>query len=149
MTFWLDIDGFQGFPAKTNEGNLDWSPSTSLPKLTHQKDFYVPERDSLKGKQRAWFFSGSFHFSFPEKDTYAPVVSITPKTMGPNQWYHFGVGAPPIFVYVRGWIRMFTGSTIWILKSPWPGEPSGATGTRARKCAPVLQKRSQAPRCSE
>ena len=26
-----------------------------------------------------------------------------------NQWYHFWVGAAPIFVYFSGWIGMFTG----------------------------------------
>ena len=30
--------------------------------------------------------------------------------VGQNQWYHFGVGAPPIVVYLVG-IGMFTGGT--------------------------------------
>ena len=34
--------------------------------------------------------------------------------MGQNQWYHFGVGAPPILSILVG-IGMFIGSTIWIL----------------------------------
>ena len=32
-----------------------------------------------------------------------------------NEWYHLGVGVPPIFVYFSGWIGMFTGGTIWLL----------------------------------
>ena len=35
--------------------------------------------------------------------------------VGQDQWYHFGVGAPPISVYFSGWIGMFTEGTIWIL----------------------------------
>ena len=34
--------------------------------------------------------------------------------VGPNRWYHFGVGAPPILEPIVG-IGMFTGGTIWIL----------------------------------
>ena len=30
--------------------------------------------------------------------------------LNPNQWYHFGAGAPAILVYFSGWIGMFTGS---------------------------------------
>ena len=32
-----------------------------------------------------------------------------------NQWYHFGVGAPPILKPILVGIGMFTGGTIWIL----------------------------------
>ena len=35
---------------------------------------------------------------FPEP--YPP--PIAKRAMGQNQWYHFGVGAPPILVYVSG-----------------------------------------------
>ena len=35
--------------------------------------------------------------------------------MGQHQWYHFGVGAPPMLVYLSGDFGMFTGGTIWIL----------------------------------
>ena len=31
--------------------------------------------------------------------------------VGQNQWYHFGVGAPPILIYVSGDWGMFTGGT--------------------------------------
>ena len=34
--------------------------------------------------------------------------------VGQDQWYHFGVGAPPFSSIVVG-IGMFTGGTIWIL----------------------------------
>ena len=35
--------------------------------------------------------------------------------MGQNQWYYFGVGAPPIVEPILVGIEMFTGGTIWIL----------------------------------
>ena len=35
--------------------------------------------------------------------------------VGQNQWYHFGVGAPPILEPILVGIGMFTGGTIWIL----------------------------------
>ena len=31
--------------------------------------------------------------------------------VGPNQWYHFGVGAPPILGFILVGIGMFTGVT--------------------------------------
>ena len=38
----------------------------------------------------------------------------THMAVGQNQWYHFGVGAPPILEPIVG-VGMFTGGTIWIL----------------------------------
>ena len=35
--------------------------------------------------------------------------------VGQNQWYHFGIGAPPILVHFSGWIRMSAGGTIGVL----------------------------------
>ena len=35
--------------------------------------------------------------------------------VGQNQWYHLGVGAPPILEPILVGIGMFTGGTIWIL----------------------------------
>ena len=32
-----------------------------------------------------------------------------------NQWYHFGVGAPPILEPILVGVGMFTGGTIWLL----------------------------------
>ena len=35
--------------------------------------------------------------------------------VGQNQWYYFGVGAPPILVYFSGGLGCSLGGTIWIL----------------------------------
>ena len=40
--------------------------------------------------------------------------------VGPNQWYHVGVGAPPILEPILVRVGMFTGGTIWILTHGQP-----------------------------
>ena len=44
-------------------------------------------------------------------------------TVGQNQWYHFGVGAPPILVYIRGDWDVHWGYGILThgqMTCPWP-----------------------------
>ena len=38
--------------------------------------------------------------------------------MGQNEWYHFGVDAPPILVYFSGWIGFRSLGIIFF--EPWP-----------------------------
>ena len=40
--------------------------------------------------------------------------------VGQNQWYHFGVGAPPILVYFSGDWDVHWGYDLAF--DPWPGE---------------------------
>ena len=42
-------------------------------------------------------------------------LGISQLAVGQNQWYHFGVGAPPILEPILVGIGMFTGGAIWIL----------------------------------
>ena len=46
------------------------------------------------------------------------LVSLDQQVVGQNQWYHFGVGAPPTLVYLSGWIGMLTGYDLAF--DPWP-----------------------------
>ena len=54
-----------------------------------------------------------------------------------NQWYHLGVGAPPILEPIFVGVGMFTGGTIWLLthghilfqKSDWENLVTDATDT--------------------
>ena len=39
--------------------------------------------------------------------------------VGQIQWYHFGIGAPPMSEPILVGIGMFTGGTIWVLTDPW------------------------------
>ena len=49
--------------------------------------------------------------------------------VGQNQWYHFGVGAPPSFVYFRGdWdvhYETLTHGHVSLLECPRPGLDAG------------------------
>ena len=47
-----------------------------------------------------------------------PKPSCTNVAVGQHQWYHFGVGAPPILEPILVGIGMFTGGTIWVLTQP-------------------------------
>ena len=68
--------------------------------------------------------------------------------VGQKQWYHFGVGAPPILVYFSGWIGMFTGGTIWILTHGHVSgalfAPGGATMLMLQALLPSMLARSLA-----
>ena len=46
-----------------------------------------------------------------KQETTSWIVFLGHLAVGQNQWYHFGVGAPPNLVYFSGWLGMFTGGT--------------------------------------
>ena len=69
--------------------------------------------------------------------------------VGQNQWYHFGVGAPPILVYFSGDWDVHWGYGIWthghmhyhvestflyIMYIPWGSCDSGIRRRRVRHC---------------
>ena len=51
--------------------------------------------------------------------------------VGQNQWYHFGVGAPPILEPHLVGIGMFTGGTIWLLTHGHMSLRGNAPGSKA------------------
>ena len=52
--------------------------------------------------------------------------------VGQKQWYHVGVGAPPILVHFSGWIGMLTGESIWILAHGPLSKVHGFNGVTGR-----------------
>ena len=55
--------------------------------------------------------------------------------VGQNQWYHFGVGAPPMLVYFSGDWDVHWG-TIWILTHGHPSWAQAAPSERGSRVRP-------------
>ena len=62
---------------------------------------------------------GAFDSRHRTWKTPRPVEIRCQVAVGQNQWYHFGVGAPPILEPVLVGIGMFTGVLDF---DPWPGQ---------------------------
>ena len=74
-------------------------------------------------------------------------VAILAMAVGQNQWYHFGVGAPPILEPILVGIGMFTGGTIWILTHGQIGlEPTAGHCLRHASLLPLGQRLCHRPR---
>ena len=72
------------------------------------------------GNPQMGCFSVCFPLNLPQRGALRKRDSHM--AVGQNQWYHFGVGAPPILVYFSGWIGMFT-MAIWEFHSPGKRRP--------------------------
>ena len=60
-----------------------------------------------------------------------------------NQWYHFGIGAPPILAYLSG-IGMFTGGTMPYWRSPQYPPPPPVSPQHLRSTRTLLKNRAAA-----
>ena len=61
--------------------------------------------------------------------------------MGQNQWYHFGVGAPPILVYFSGDWDVHWGYDL--VFDPWPFPSSLAVLSREVKASELIAEATQ------